>query len=128
MSNPVALQYVALQYRRFENKGAVRAFTLRWSAGKSSEYFVIIATAAFVAHRARYQNGPEICSLRLHRESDHSPSTRFSVTDAELAKLLIAHAPKRTAGVSAHKEDQEFLKLRASFHSNKFRRILGATD
>jgi len=128
VSNPVALQYVALQYRRFENKGAVRAFTLRWSADKSSEYFVIIATAAFVAHRARYQNGPGICSLRLHQEFDHSPSTRFSVTDAELAKLLIAHAPKRTAGVSAHKEDQEFLKLRASFHSNKFRRILGATD
>jgi hypothetical protein len=128
VSNPVALQYVALQYRRFENKGAVRAFTLRWSAGKSSEYFVIIATAAFVAHRARYQNGPGICSLRLHQEFDHSPSTRFSVTDAELAKLLIAHAPKPTAGVSAHKEDQEFLKLRASFHSNKFRRILGATD
>ena len=108
MSNPVALQYVALQYRRFENKGAVRAFTLRWSADKSSEYFVIIATAAFVAHRARYQNGPGICSLRLHQEFDHSPSTRFSVTDAELAKLLIAHAPKRTAGVSAHKGTKSF--------------------
>ena len=108
MSNPVALQYVALQYRRFENKGAVRAFTLRWSADKSSEYFVIIATAAFVAHRARYQNGPEICSLRLHRESDHSPSTRFSVTDAELAEYMNAHVPKRAAGVSAHWEDQEF--------------------
>ena len=105
MSDPVALQY-----RRFENKGAVReyAFTLRRSAGKSSEYFVTIATAAFVAHRARYQNGPEICPLRLHREFDHSPSTRFAVTDAEPAEYMNAHVPIPAAGVSAHKEDQEF--------------------
>ena len=105
MSDPVALLY-----RRFENKGAVRehAFTLRGPAGKSSEYFVTIASAAFVAHRARYQNAPEICSLRLHREFDHSPSTRFSVTDAELAEYMNAHVPKRAAGVSAHWEDQEF--------------------
>jgi hypothetical protein len=105
VSNPVALQY-----RRFENKGAVReyAFTLRGSAGQYSEYFVTIAIPAFVAHRARYQNGPEICSLRFHREFDHSPSTLFSVTDAELAEYMNAHAPKPAAGVSAHKEDQEF--------------------
>ena len=61
---------VALQYVGFETKGAVReyAFTLRTSGGESSEYFVTIANAAFVAHRVRYQDAPHICSLRLHRE------------------------------------------------------------
>jgi len=103
---------VVLQYVGFENKGAVReyTFTLRGSGGKSSEYFVAIANAAFVAHHVRYQDAPDICSLRLHREfaarSDHPPSTCFSITDAELADYMEAHTPKPKPG----------------------RRILGATD
>ena len=60
----------------------------------------------------RYQDAPEICSLRLHREfairADHSPSTRFSITDAELAEYMNAHAPKPKLGASAHGKDQEF--------------------
>ena len=65
MSDAVVLQYVG-----FENKGAVReyTFTLRGTGGASSEYFVTIANSAFVAHRVRYQDAPDICSLRLHRE------------------------------------------------------------
>ena len=65
MSDAVVLQYVG-----FETKGPVReyTFTLRGSGGGFSEYFVTIANAAFVAHRVRYQDGPDICSLRLHRE------------------------------------------------------------
>jgi len=105
---------VFLQYVGFENKEAVReyTFTLRGSGGKSSEYFVTIANAAFVAHHVRYQDGPEICSLRLHREfatgADHPPCTRFLVTDAELADYMNAHAPKPKPGASAHRKDQEF--------------------
>jgi hypothetical protein len=101
-----------LQYVGFENKGPVReyAFTLRGPGGKSSEYFVTIANAAFAAHRVRYQDGPQICSLRLQREfalrTDHSPSTRFSVTDAELAEYINARLPK--PGASAYKKDEEF--------------------
>jgi len=87
------------------------AFTLRGSSGTSTEYFVTIANAAFVAHRVRYQDGPEICSIRLHREfagrPDHPPSTRFSVTDAELAEYMNAHAPKPKPGASTYKKDQE---------------------
>jgi hypothetical protein len=103
-----------LQYVGFENKGAVReyAFTIRGPGGRSSEYFVTIANAAFVARRVRYQDAPEICSLRLHREfavhTDHPPSTCFSVTDAELAEYSNAHAPKSKSGTSAYGKDQEF--------------------
>jgi len=102
-----------LQYIGFENRGAVReyTFTLRGSGGTSTEYFVTIANAAFVAHRVRYQDGPEICSLRLHREfasrTDHPLSTRFSVTDAELADYMNAHAPKPKPGASVYTKDQE---------------------
>lgn len=105
---------VVLQYVGFENRGAVReyAFTLRGSSGTFTEYFVTIANAAFVAHRVRYQDGPDICSLRLHREfaarADHPLSTRFSVTDAELAEYTNAHAPKSKSGTSVHKKDDDF--------------------
>jgi hypothetical protein len=102
---------VVLQYVGFETKGAVReyAFTVRGSGGGSSEYFVTIANAAFVAHRVRYQDAPDICSLRLHREfsaqTDHPPSTCFSVTDAELADYHDAHTPKTKPGASAYRKD-----------------------
>jgi len=105
---------VVLQYVGFESKGAVReyAFTVRGTDGASSDYFVTIANDAFVAHRVRYQDAPEICSLRLHREfaarTDHPPSTRFFVTDAELADYKDAHTPKSKTGASAPREDQEF--------------------
>jgi hypothetical protein len=104
---------IILQYVGFETKGAVReyTFTLRGSGGEFSEYFVTIANAAFVAHRVRYQDAPDICSLRLHREfatqTDHPPSTRFSVTDAELANYRDAHTPKTKPGTSAHRKDNE---------------------
>jgi len=109
VSEPVSLQYVG-----FENTGVVReyAFTLRGSAGTSTEYFVTIANAAFVAHRVRYQDGPDICSLRLHREfasrTDPPTSTRFSVSDAELADYMNAHLPKPKPGASGYKKNQEF--------------------
>jgi hypothetical protein len=105
---------VVLQYVGFESKGAVReyAFTLRGTDGASSQYFVTIANDAFVAHRVRYQDAPDVCSLRLHREfatrTDHPPSMSFSVTDAELADYKDAHIPKSKPGACAHKEDQEF--------------------
>jgi hypothetical protein len=104
---------VALQYVGFETKGPVReyTFTVRGSGGESSEYFVTIANDAFVAHRLRYQDAPDICSLRLHREfaiqTDHPSSTRFSVTDAELADYKAAHTPKPKPFASAHKGDKE---------------------
>jgi hypothetical protein len=73
---------------------------------------VTIANDAFVAHRARYQDAPEICSLRLHREfaarSGHPPCTRFSVTDAELADYKDAHTPKSKPGAFARRKVQEF--------------------
>ena len=108
MSDAVVLQYVG-----FENKGAVReyTFTLRGTGGVSAEYFVTIANDAFVAHRVRYQDAPDICSLRLHREfasgADHPPATRFSVTDAELADYRDAHIPKGKPNSYAPRKENE---------------------
>ena len=108
MSDRVVLQYVG-----FENKGAVReyAFSVRRADGTSVECFVTIANDAFVTHRARYQDAPDICYLRLHREfaatTDHPSSTRFNITDAELADYKDAHAPKTKPRIPARGEDSE---------------------
>jgi len=60
----------------------------------------------------RYQDAPEICSLRVHREfairTDHPPSSRFSVTDAELADYKDARTPKHKPSTHTHGKDQEF--------------------
>jgi hypothetical protein len=103
---------VVLQYVGFETKGAVReyTFTRRGTDGAFSEYFVSIANDAFVTHRVRYQDAPDICSQRLHREfatqTDDRPSSRFSITDAELADYQVGHAPKSKPAYS-HRRDEE---------------------
>ena len=105
-------QPVVLQYLGFESKGVVReyAFSRRGVKGQS-HYFVTIANEALAAHRARYQDAPAICSIRLRREfaiqGDHPPSTAFSVTDAELADYNEAHTPKAKRGQPA-REDENF--------------------
>jgi len=52
-----------------------------------------------------------VSDFRLHPEfatrSDHLPSARFSITDAELADYMEAHTPKNKPGASAHRGDQE---------------------
>ena len=84
MSDALTLQYVG-----FETKGAVReyTFTLRGAGGESSKYFVSIANDAFVTHRVRYQDAPDICSLKLHREladSANNPlKTHYRISEPE---------------------------------------------
>lgn len=104
---------IVLQYLGFQTVGPIReyAFTLRGASGVSSEYFVTIANDAFVTHRVRYQDAPDICSARLRREFtasvDYPPSTRFSITDAELADYQRAHAPKPKPSMFAQGEHKE---------------------
>ena len=108
MSDALILQYIG-----FETKGTVREYTfaLRGSGGESSDYFVTIASLAFVERRVRYQDAPDICSHRLRRElatQDHVPPfTCFSVTDTELADYKDAHTPKPKPYAHAHSKDNE---------------------
>jgi len=73
-------------------------FIVRQASGAVREYIVTIANEAFASHRARYQDGPDICSLWLHRElisnSNSSPIVRLCVTDSELIEYHNDHGPK----------------------------------
>lgn len=103
---------VVLQYAGFKTKGAVREYTFKRSGtdGASSEYSVTNANDAFVPHRVRYQDAPDICSRRLRREfairTDYPLSARFSIADAELADYQQAHAPSPKPAYT-HRRDQE---------------------
>jgi hypothetical protein len=105
---------VASQYDTTRNTDRINVRTVETSAhcGESSEYFVTIANTAFVEHRVRYQDAPDICFHRLLRElatrTRHPPSSRFSVTDGELAEYNDAHTPTNSKpNAFAHKADDE---------------------
>ena len=91
---------IIVQYVGFQAKPLVREYTFAVSEGPGDtlHYTLAIAQEAFVSHRARYQDAPEICSLRLRQEleahANHPPATHFRVTDADLASYRDAHLSK----------------------------------
>jgi len=82
---------INVQYVGFKAGAQVREYTFvaQEAASEPREYTLTIANEAFESHRARYQDGPDICSVRLRREfrdfANHPPKTHFSVTDGDLA-------------------------------------------
>ena len=106
MSDQIIVQYVGFQVNQ-----AVREYTfaVRETSTEPLQYTLTIANEAFVAHRVRYQDAPDICSLRLHRELDtyanHPPTTSFNVTDTELAVYQDARKPKANRSFLKRRED-----------------------
>lgn len=109
MSDNTIMQFVG-----FEAKALVReyTFTVREPASEPREFTLTIANEAFDSHRARYQDAPGICSLRLHRElaacENHSPKTHFRITDAELDDYRSAHTHKPRPNLYTRKAQQDF--------------------
>ena len=109
MSETIFVQYVG-----FEAKPLVReyTFTVRESATEPREFTLTITNEAFDSHRARYQDDPDICSLKLRRElttyANHPPKTHFRITDSELEDYRSAHTHKPARTVYARKADQYF--------------------
>jgi len=103
-----------VQYVGFEAKTLVREYTfsVREPAGEPREFTLTIPNEAFDTHRARYQDGPDICSHKLQSEliagANHPPKTHFRITDAELEIYRSAHAPKTQRSPYAHRPAQEF--------------------
>src|SRR5580704_6493107 len=96
---PAQMADQIVQYVGFTAGASVREynFVVR-EEGRPREYTVTIANEAFVSHRARYQDGPTICSLRLRRELAVNPNdpatTQFCITDSELADYKKDNSPK----------------------------------
>ncbi len=91
---------VIVQYLSFEARPLVRDYTfiVREASNEPRGFTLTIANEAFESHRARYQDAPDICSLKLQRElatyANHPPKTHYRISDVELEEYRDAHSPK----------------------------------
>jgi hypothetical protein len=89
-----------VEYVGFRARETTREYTLRvkQAAGAIDDFTLAIANEAFITHRVRYQDGPDICFLKLQRElaalDGALPASYLNITDAELEEYRAAHAPK----------------------------------
>jgi hypothetical protein len=89
-----------VEYVGFRANESTREYTLRvkQAAGGIDDFTLSIANEAFISRRVRYQDGPDICFLKLQNElaalGGGLPAARLSVSDAELEEYRAAHAPK----------------------------------
>ena len=97
------IESVSVQYVGFQAKALVReySFTVRRALNEASEFTLTILNEAFGSNRVRFQDAPEICSLRLHRElvafGNHPPQAHYRISDADLDDYRSAH-PARATG------------------------------
>lgn len=105
MNDQIIVQYVGFQVTPLVRE---YTFAVRESSTEPLHYILSISNEAFVAHRVRYQDAPDICSLRLRRELDthanHPPTMSFCVTDTELALYQDARKPKANRSFSRREE------------------------
>jgi|SRR5579875_4153285 len=92
MSKELLIQFIG-----FESKPEVREymFAVREASAESREFTITIAQEAFCGRRVSFQDGPDVCSLRLRRElaasKDLPRESCFHVTDAELEEYRSSH-------------------------------------
>jgi hypothetical protein len=96
MSTPETI----VQYTGFKAQIRVREynFTVRETTTEQRDFTLSISNEAFTEHRARYQDAPDICSIRLRRElaasANHPAVMKFAVGDAELTEYYSARPQK----------------------------------
>ncbi len=95
MSDTRLMQYVGFDSK---DQGREYRFQVRYTTEDTREFTLTIPSAAFISHLVRYQDAPDVCSLKLQRElatnADHASKTDFPVTDAELEDYRLAHTSK----------------------------------
>jgi hypothetical protein len=108
MNSPIIVQYVGFQVTSVLRE---YTFSVRETATEPLHYTLTIANEAFVTHRVRYQDAPQICSLRLRRELDahanHPLASSFCVTDTELATYQGAHVPKAKRSLRERRDAED---------------------
>ncbi|HUJ81613.1 MAG TPA: hypothetical protein VLW83_07000 [Candidatus Acidoferrales bacterium] len=109
MSHEIIVQFIG-----FEAKARVReyTFTVREPATEPREFTLTIANEAFDDRRVRYQDAPDVCSLKLRHElatfANRPPSTHYRITDAELEDYRSNHAPRTTRSPFGRKAREEY--------------------
>ncbi|MGB8474756.1 MAG: hypothetical protein WCE61_11790 [Candidatus Acidiferrum sp.] len=105
---------INVQYVGFKSKAIVReySFLVRDSLIEPREVTFTILNEAFSSRRLSFQNAPDICSLKLHREladSINNPlKTHYRVSESELVDYHATHSPKTSRGIYSRKPEQNF--------------------
>jgi hypothetical protein len=109
MSDSLIVQFVGYEVRPLVRE---YTFTVRESRSDAREFTLTIANASFDCRRARFQDAPDICSLRLHRElaadANHPANTHFQITDEELDDYRGRHSPKSSQSPYKKKVTEEY--------------------
>ena len=102
---------IIVQYVGFEAKDLVREYTfsVREPASQPRAYTLTIANEAFESHRARYQDAPDICLLKLRHElatgATQPEATCFCVSDMELAAYHSGHKEKQPKSLASKRTE-----------------------
>ena len=109
MSDSLIVQFVGYEVRPFVRE---YMFTVRESKSEAREFTLTISNAAFDCRRARFQDAPDICSLRLRRElaadANHPANTHFQITDEELDDYRGHHSPKSSQSPYKKKVTEDY--------------------
>ena len=102
-----------VRYVGFASKPLVREYTFSVrDAGNEREFTLDIANEAFLVHRARYQDAPAICALRLNAElaahSNQPPDSHFAITASELESYRKSRTPAAAASPYGRKQREDF--------------------
>jgi hypothetical protein len=102
-----------VQYVGFQSKPLFREYTFSVREGAEQREFTLsIENEAFSSRRARFQDGPNICSLRLRTELACAipaiAPLHYQITGAELDDFRETHSPKPTRNLYTPKRDDDF--------------------
>ena len=103
-----------VQYVGFQSQTLVReySFLVRDASSEPREFTVTILNDAFHSHGLRFQDAPDICSLKLHREIANSANSpmkpHYRVSATELDDYRNSHASKAAKGFYPRKAVQNF--------------------
>jgi hypothetical protein len=91
---------VNIQYVGFKSTATVReySFLLREASMQPNEITFTILNEAFRSHGLRYQDAPDLCSLKLSREMansiDDPLKAHYQISETELDDYRDSHYPK----------------------------------
>jgi hypothetical protein len=105
---------ITVQYVGFKVKEIFReySFMVRETSSDAREFTLTIPNEAFNSHRVRYQDGPDICSLKLHRElagSLNNPATtHYPISETDLDAYRESHFSKAKKSLYPKKTEHDF--------------------
>jgi hypothetical protein len=105
---------ILIQYLGFECKEKVREYTfqVRYAKEDMREFTLEILNEAFISHRIRYQDAPDLCSVKLRRElttkASQPSNTCFPITDLDLDDYRLAHTRKPPKGFYQPKPKDDY--------------------